>query len=186
MEDFIKNFEWIFVNVGLAIAGVLFGFVFIFAKDKLLKSLSFILWIIFVPNTIYLITDIQYLPGQLAGAGFLDQVMLIGQYLVVIFLGLTTFVYGLLPFEKILPKRRDYELKQILIFLFNFLIAFGVVLGKIQRTHSIYVFTNPGRVLEDIMANISDTRLILVTLLFGMIFNLIYFSLKKGIVKFRI
>lgn len=186
MNDLIDNLDWMTLNVALAVLGLVFGLLFIYIKEKFLKWVFLVLWILFIPNTIYLITDIEYLPKQLVRQNFTFQFLLFLQYLSLVVIGIGTFIYGLSPFDKLFKGKKNNELKAMIIFALNFLIAFAVVMGKFQRTHSWYVFTDPFRVYRDTLVTLNSTQLMIYVLLFGFLFNAIYFFLKRTVLRINI
>lgn len=186
MEIIINNLEWIIVNVILAMIGVLLGWIFLKTYHPLLKVLVFIFWMLFLPNTIYLLTDLQYLPEQLLETEPFFIPILIIEYAVLMGLGVVTFIAGLYPLEKFTSRLKMRDKKTFLITLLvlvNFLIAFGVVLGKELRTHSWYVFTEFPRVVEDVSAVLTTPTFLLFVILFGIMNNLIYFTFRRKVIK---
>jgi uncharacterized membrane protein len=67
MGVFLFNIDWMSFNVMLALLAVLFGFFFMQAKGKILQYLFGMLWFFFLPNTIYLYTDLQHILQQWQG-----------------------------------------------------------------------------------------------------------------------
>lgn len=180
MEIFYNNFFWMIPNVALASLGFVFGLLYLQVKSNFLRIPLFILWILFLPNTIYLLSDLEHYFVQLTETDFIGIIFLTVQYGILFALGILTYFAGMIPMEKFFKKRKlkNYGL---IFLIFNFAIAFGVVLGKIERTHSWYVFTQPYRVLEDIFSVLMTPRLILMVVLFGTAFNLIYFFFRKKV-----
>jgi len=182
MATFFENFGWMGFNVILACLGMIFGLSFLKVRKGILKLVFLVLWILFLPNTIYLLTDLQHLPKQaFAQANLLARVLIFIQYVVLFVFGVFTFVYGLFPIEKLfhLAGKKEHKLKVVLLVLFNFAIAFGVGMGRIERTHSWYVFTQPSRVVDDIFSLLTTSSSLLFVILFGVLCNLFYFSFHK-------
>jgi len=188
MDIFLSNFKWMGENVGLALLGVLFCFLFLRTKSILFKIIFFVFWVLFIPNTIYLITDIQHLPKQLSDTESLFKVFLTIQYFILIGLGVVTYIASVYPVEIFFEKnKKDRRYASLFIFLFNFLIAFGVAIGKVQRTNSLDLITNPAQVFTDFYASASSNQIMLFVIIFGLVLNVLYFyvirSLKKELSK---
>ena len=174
-------------NLILASIGVGLGYVFLGTKQPLFKFIIFLLWILFLPNTIYLLTDLQHLPDQFYRIDNEYKITLMFQYVLLLSFGIISFVVGLWPLEKFILSFKTRERRQISfysIILMNFLIGVGVVLGKELRTHSWYVFTDYTRVLEDLKAFISTPVYIVFALSFGILGNLIYFAFNNKFAKY--
>lgn len=168
-------------NVGLALLGLIFCFLFLRFKNILLKIIFFVFWVLFVPNTIYLITDIQYLPKQFLEADILFKVFVSLQYLVLIGLGVIIYISSVYPIEIFFKKSKtNKKYAALFIFLFNFLIAFAVVIGKVQRTESWHIFTDPIRAFTDFYAAASSSQSMLFVTIFGLGLNIFYFSVIRS------
>jgi uncharacterized membrane protein len=182
MDIAFFNFGWMAINVILSILPVIFINLFIKVNHKIFKGLFFILWFLFIPNSIYLLTDLQYLPQQLSRAEILPNLILISQYIVLVIFGIVTYLYSIKPVIRIIRKRfRKLKQKEIDIgvIVFNFIISFGVILGKVQRTESWHLFTQPIRVITDIERTLHAPGLLLSIILFGVMINIIYFAKEK-------
>lgn len=178
MNIFLFNFEWMIPNMALAGLGFLFGILYLNSKHTYLKIPLFVLWFLFLPNTIYLVTDIQHYFPQILRTDWLGWILLTGQYLFLILFGILSYFAGMIPMEKFFKRKKINNYSWVFL-IFNFAIAFAVVLGKIERTHSWYVFTQPLRVISDILDVFTKPMLILFVVGFGVFLNLIYFAFRK-------
>lgn len=182
MEILLHNVTtWMPQNVALALLGVIFGFLLLKSKKSPFRIIFFVLWFLFVPNTIYLLTDLQYFPEQVVKLEFPYQVILAGQYLLIFILGITTFLLGLYPLEKILKdlKIKDRNIHKVALIIMSFLISFAVALGKIQRVSSWEVFTNPKGIITGVLATYNSSEVMTFVILFGILSSALYFSFKR-------
>lgn len=182
MEIVYRNFEWIPFNVSLALVGFVLSLAFAKVQVWYLKFSLFIFWLLFVPNTIYLVTDLQYFPEQAVQIGHEVKVVLFLQYAAVAVIGILTFVYAMYQLQHFL-MRLEHRKHRIAIFIcvavVNYLVAFAVILGKIERTHSWYVFTNLPRALDDMWSILSTPFMLTAVILAGSLINLLYFFSRK-------
>jgi uncharacterized membrane protein len=186
MNVILFNLEWMSWNLFLAVLGVIFGWFLMRAKTSTSRALFGILWFLFVPNTIYILTDVYHLTYQWSRVFGFYKFLLSIQYIVFLSLGAVTFVYGMYFFEKSLwnylkGKKDIIKQKYIvpLIIAINFLISFGVVMGRAQRTNSWYVFTNIKRVFLDAMITLTSMEFMLSVVTFGIFANIMYFYFKR-------
>ena len=170
MDLLANNFQWMTINVLLAVVPLFLTALFIKENKKWVGVIIFILWLLFVPNTIYLLTDIEYLPRQFSNSNFIFDITLLLQYLTLIILGIYTYLTSMRPIAKLIKN------PNLIIIPFNFFIAFGVAIGKIQRTESWDVIFNPTRVITDINTTLNSPALILFVILFGILINFIWIS----------
>lgn len=179
------NFTWIIFNSILAFIPVVLVVVMRRKMQKVLLLLLGLLWFLFLPNTIYLVTDLQYFPYQAYRVGTPELIILIFQYLGLFAMGIITYLYALEPVNRIIGKYKLGRYSSYFFIALHFIVAFAVVLGKVQRTHSWYVFTNPGRVYADVLATITNQHLMIGVLLFGLLVNFFYFVFRKYFVALK-
>ncbi len=186
MEIFVANFWWMIPNLALASLGFVFALLYLKSKSIFLRIPLFILWLLFLPNTIYLLTDSEHLVEQLPKMDFSIGVLILIQYVFLISLGVLTYFAAMMPIEVFLKRRKPKSLNSsFVLILLNFALGFGVVMGKAERTHSWYVFTQPLRVISDIFTVLTTPLLIIVVILLGILFNLIYFAFKNRFSKLK-
>lgn len=179
MPIFLDNFDWMLLNVTLAFIPLVLA-AFLRKKHSLpVYVVLLLMWMFFLPNTIYLITDMQYFPEQFIRVGLGEQIALFIQYILLTFLGVFTYFYGLDPIER---ASRDHKLsvttKNTMYIAINFVVAFAVILGKVQRTHSWYIVTDTVRVILDINRTLTTPYLVMWILAIGVLINIIFFTTR--------
>ena len=176
------NFSWMIYNSFLALIATGLGFLIFLVNGKFLKIVIGLLWFIFLPNTIYIFTDLEHFIKQWHQVGHAFLPLLTLQYTVFEAVGIITFLFAFFPFEKIIKITKFFKSHTILsLILFNFLIAFGMVLGRVERINSWDVFANPSAVIISAYHVLSSFDLLGLTILFGFLCNFIYFLFRKHV-----
>ncbi|OGH29557.1 MAG: hypothetical protein A3E40_03980 [Candidatus Levybacteria bacterium RIFCSPHIGHO2_12_FULL_37_9] len=184
MEIVVDNTIWMTLNTALAIFAVACGWMVIKAKSKIAKLICGILWILFLPNTIYILSDIIHFIMQLNSAGNMTIIALSLQYLLLIAIGILTFVYGTYPLEVLLRLKRFKTTEiQLFIIMFNFVIIFGAFLGRIHRLNSWDVFTDTTKVIGSIKYTIFSVEAMLSIFALGLAVSLLYFLVRNITIK---
>lgn len=167
-------------NLALAILPVLFSF-FLFRKiNKVFKAVIFILWFLFLPNTVYVVTDVIHLIRQWEYFDGVGRMILLFQYGIFVFIGLTCFVVAFAPWERILQQffRSDKQIVGSLIAL-NFLMGFALVIGRFERVNSWDVFANPMFVVTSSIQVLLSYQMLGLIILFGLFSNFFYFLFRE-------
>lgn len=175
--------EFISLNWNLFLAFIpwLLSSIIILGKlqtNKILLTLLMMTWILFFPNSPYILTDLFHL-GLNANAPIWFDLLLILSFAMT---GLLFGFISLMDIEKIL---RGFLSKGKVIFLtivFLFLSGFGVYIGRYLRWNSWDVISSPVSLFSDIIhrfANpIAHPKTWALTILLGILLNLLYFSFK--------
>ena len=180
MPIFTYNLSWIALNICLAFIPVALVMILRQRMPFFLRAILILLWLLFLPNTIYLVTDLQWFPGQLLATQMPEQAALFVQYIFLTFIGIFTYFFSMEPMSIILEKMRSSRMNKVVLYvMLNFIISYAVVLGKVQRTHSIYLFTDFERVVRDMLATFTSSSLMLWVLLVGIMINTIFFAGRK-------
>lgn len=187
MSLLLFNLSWMAYNICLAIIPMVFGWFAYKTQSNLLRIFYVIIWFLFIPNTIYMLTDIEHLAPQFISSQNTGvHIGLIVEYFVLLFLGIITFILGMFPIEKLmLELKNKYKIAEtdFILIVINFIIAFGVVIGRIQRTNSWDVALNPQKVVADIINTFASPELFSLVILLGILGNLYYFSLKNIVIS---
>lgn len=181
MEILLNNAFWMTGNILLGIIAVVLGWLAIEVKSQVLQVIFGFLWLLFIPNTIYMLTDVIHLKEQFIVLDGINKIVLILQYIFLFLMAFVTFLLAMYPFEKMLIKiyKKNTSFIWLLLFITNFVIAFGLVIGRMQRTNSWEVFTNLVKVIQDSINVLTSVELMMLVLFFGIFNNLIYFLLRQ-------
>ena len=137
------------------------------------------LWLLFFPNSPYLITDLFHLEQRAGVPLYYDLVLLF----MAAWNGLLMGLLSLRNVERFLLQRVSVLKVRVLIFLCIALCGFGIYLGRYDRYNSWHLVTQPLDLLKGIAAKIiypaSHPGAWAVTILFTVVLLLIYEALKK-------
>ncbi|HEX8965018.1 MAG TPA: DUF1361 domain-containing protein [Patescibacteria group bacterium] len=183
------NASWMIYNISLAVIGIFFGFLMLKVKPLFLKTIFGLIWLLFIPNSIYMLTDIIHLYRDLMKVTFFYQVLLTTEYFLLMIIAIITFILSLIFLELTLQQKkfRKYitgSTKSVLFFILNFVVAFGLVLGRMQRLNSWDIVTNLPNVYKNAIHVLTNFQLLMLTLFFGFLCNIVYFSYHYFIKKF--
>lgn len=176
----LHHFHFPLSNVFVALVAVGFTYIFLKVKHKFLKIIFGVVWFLFLPNTAYLFTDTLHIIPQWHSIPVLWQFPFAVLYSIAEIIGIVTFVFAVLPFERIIKKVSSLKKHTIIsLIIFNSIIGFGVVLGRWEHINSYVVFTNPVHVLESVTNIVTSSNLLGLTLLLGLVCNGLYFLCRK-------
>jgi uncharacterized membrane protein len=182
------NVSWMMYNSLLAVIPVLLGWYLYSAKSKGVQGVLFVVWLLFLPNTVYIFTDIIHFFRHIRLVPFPETIFLMLQYIVFFVVGLLTFIVALYPFERLLRKGKNNRKSWhagIIIGL-NFLVGLGIVLGRVHRLNSWDFVVEIDTVISSIIETLTTPHLLLLVLLFGIFSNFTYFLFKDQIAKYTL
>jgi uncharacterized membrane protein len=138
-----------------------------------------LLWLLFLPNAPYIITDFFHLKQRAPVSYWYDVLLLFSAALNGLLLGLAS----LLNVENFITTHYNKRVSGIIILCSLFLCAFGIYIGRYLRWNSWDVFLNPfdmaGDISERILNPFKHFKTWSVTLLFGIFLSVVYFSFKN-------
>lgn len=153
MSELVNNVGWMGWNtllalVPLGLARFLFGHR---ERPRWLLVSGGAVFVAFLPNAPYVLTDVLHLPGELAatdGDHWLAAA-LVGQYLCLFAAGFVAYVLSLVRLERWLADRGTSRRAVLGVDLaLHALCAVGIVLGRVFRFNSWDLVTNPAGLLE--------------------------------------
>jgi len=168
-----ENFSWMTINILLAFIPVLLGWLFYEAKNQIMKIVIFAGWLFFVPNTIYIFTDILHFMQQINEINLFGAAVLAAQYEILFITGFLTYILSMYPVEKKL------KLSTSVIIGINFIIGFGIVIGRIHRLNSWDIIIQTGSVINAALGTITSFELFSLAILFGLFANFMYFLFRE-------
>lgn len=139
------------------------------------------LWLLFLPNAPYIITDFLHLKPRPPIPYWYDILLLFSASLNGLLLG----ILSLLAVERFLVKRYGNRISGLIILCSFFLCSFGIYMGRYLRWNSWDIITNPIGIAADILERIFNPLdhfgTWSVTVLFGIFFYTLYYSIKNFI-----
>ena len=135
-------------------------------------------WVVFFPNSPYILTDLFHL-NQRGGAPLWFDLVLILSFA---WTGLLFGISSLMDIEQVLQNYMSKSKTMIATIIFLFVSGYGIYVGRYLRWNSWDVITNPFALSHDIFVNLVHPEYHLrawgTTLFIGLLLNLIYFSFK--------
>jgi uncharacterized membrane protein len=143
------------------------------------KLLIFGLWLLFLPNAFYIVTDLVHLRLPSAAPVWFDAAIIFAAAMA----GLVMALVSLCRVEKFLVKNFAKWKVAIIVPAILFLASFGVYLGRYLRWNSWDILANPAELLLSIGGRIISPQDHLrtwgMTVVLTGIFSLLYHTFKK-------
>ncbi|KAB1228971.1 DUF1361 domain-containing protein [Chryseobacterium viscerum] len=174
---------FLFLNWNLFLAWIpllLSSFILAFnIKSKISLVFIIIVWILFFPNSPYILTDLFHLKAR-------NTIPIWYDLIVILSYAWTGLICGFISLNDIEQRLSYYYGKRNfingLIVFFLFMSSFGVYLGRFLRWNSWDVLNNPFGLFSDIVVRfiypLEYTKTWGVTLLMGIMLNFMYFTFK--------
>lgn len=173
---------FLFLNWNLFLAWIpllLSSFIRVFhIKSKISLVFIIIVWILFFPNSPYILTDLFHLRARNAVPIWYDLIVILSY-------AWTGLICGFISLHDIEKRLSDFGKKNrinAVIVLFLFISSFGVYLGRFLRWNSWDVLNNPFGLFSDIVLRLiypmEYTKTWGVTVLMGLMLNFMYFTFK--------
>jgi uncharacterized membrane protein len=175
------SFLFLFIPWNLFLAWLPLFFSTLLLKEKKVagKFVWFGLWLLFLPNAPYLITDLIHLEQRLPVPFYFDLILLFSAAWNGLLMGLLSVKN---TEEKLLALYTSGKVKFILFFIF-ILSGFGIYLGRYDRYNSWHILTQPFDLAVDITSYVlqpwQHVHTWAVTILFAAAFWLMYETLSQ-------
>lgn len=140
------------------------------SSNKWLKWMLLFIWLTFIPNSFYLLTDFIHLNKNSESIYYLDLVI-IALYS---FLGFVLGIISILEIEKLEILNKYQFLNNFSIPILSFLIGYGVYIGRELRYNSWDLIKNPIQLVSDLIFEITYIETISFSIAFG---SLVYISI---------
>jgi uncharacterized membrane protein len=182
------SFIYILWNIFLAIIPFIISSILLNTNNKriLNKTIFFIvgiIWLLFIPNAPYIITDLIHIGEVRAVPVLYDSFLLFSSAWVGLLLGM----YSINHIEKILDTKYTKKISILIMALIVLFISFGMYLGRFLRFNSWDVFISPGAFivgLKEIFSNSKNLiEALLYTILFFFFIVISYISWKSTQIK---
>ena len=148
-------------------------------KNKNVQLLLFALWLLFFPNSLYIVTDLVHLKERYPVPLWFDIILIFSAA----FNGLIIAFASLQQVELFLRSKFNNLKTSIIVCGCLFLSSFGIYLGRFLRWNSWDVLSNPLglmlQVTERIVNPFEHPRTWGMTIVFTMFFSIFYFTIKS-------
>ena len=185
MNLILYNISWMGFNVFLALIPIVFGWLTLKTRQRFLCMVFVLIWLFFLPNTLYIFTDLRHIVHTWRGIGFFGKIGLVAQYAIYEIIGFSSFILALYPIEKkfLISRWRERNLlRAFLLVMANFLIGFGMVLGLVLRMNSWDILVDTPKVMHASLQIFSSFELMLLVLFFSVLANFLYFFFRKMLI----
>lgn len=173
MPVLLYTLSWMTYNVFLAILPVIFAHLFRGSKKTIYRLCFFSLWLVFLPNTLYLLTDLIHLRDDMTYLSSVQYGVLLGMYALLILIGCVTYILACLPFFMLTSSKKRHR-TIVMLFVLNFFMGIGIVLGRIFRFNSWDLLLHPVGVFHVSKQIITTSTYISLVVLFAVMSTLLY------------
>lgn len=140
--------------------------------------LMVIAWVLFFPNSPYILTDLFHLKVRAGIPVWYDLIVILSYAWTGLICGFVSLNY----IEKFLSAYFKKQVINLIVVFFLFLSSFGVYLGRFLRWNSWDILNNPFGLFNDIIVRfiypLEHTKTWGVTVLMGIMLNFMYFMIK--------
>jgi uncharacterized membrane protein len=143
------------------------------------QTLLFLVWLLFFPNGLYVVTDLVHLNSKSSVPVWFDAVLLFSAAITSLIMAFAS----LLKMEVFLLRRFTENTVQWMIMAILFLGSFGVYLGRFLRWNSWDIVNSPvelmGQVAHRLLFPLEHGRTWSTTLVLAVFFYLLWLVIKK-------
>jgi uncharacterized membrane protein len=140
----------------------------------------FFCWILFLPNALYIVTDLIHLRAFTNVPLWYDAALLFAAA----FTGIMMAFISIRKAELFLREKLDLKIIKLFVPLMLFMASFGVYLGRFERWNSWDIFINPiglgTNILSCIISPLANYKVWAITIIFTGIFSMLYFFISPA------
>jgi uncharacterized membrane protein len=129
-----------------------------------------LMWLLFLPNAPYIITDLLHLRGNTTVPVWFDSLLVFSYAMA----GLQAGLFSLYIMQQLMEKFFSRNISYTITALCVWLASYGVYLGRFQRWNSWDLFTNPTWLLMDSLRQLTNPTAIKMTVAFACILTFFY------------
>lgn len=175
---------WIIWNLFLAFIPLILSFWLFFTgkqKRTLLWWFNFIIFITFLPNAPYLLTDIIHLIEAIRGGYsiWVTTLIFIPLHVFAIFIGWEAYVISVINQSRYLRRQGGRKFVFLSELITHALCAIGIFLGRFRRFNSWDLVTQPDILLTSTIGDLTAKKPLLVMLITFVILTILYWLTKQ-------
>jgi uncharacterized membrane protein len=169
-------FVW---NLFLASIPLVISSILLQSKKKNIQYSLFIMWILFFPNALYIITDLVHLKERNNVPLWFDLLLIFSAAIN----GMLMAYISLYRVDLFLQTKFNIQKAKLILYACLFISSFGIYVGRFLRWNSWDVFFNPSQftleIIQPFINPIHHPRTWGVTITFFLFFGILYFIIKK-------
>ena len=142
-------------NLGLATVPILISSLIRYCQTVWTRGILGLLWLLFLPNSPYIVTDLVHLRALDSGPLWLDALLVAS----CAGTGLSIGYLSVMQIQREFTQAKRPRLGALVCTSALFLSAFGMYLGRFKRWHSIDLLIDPMGLLLDIIGPFTDPLL---------------------------
>ncbi len=173
------NLAW---NLFLALIPLILSFLLsrLIRKNTVLWWLGMVLFLAFLPNAPYVLTDVIHLLDklQISAIPFYLMAILILAFLTYFYLGFMFYVFSLLNCNYFFQKNHWHRWIIPSEISLNFLSAIGIYLGRFDRLNSWQIFTHPRLVGIHLVQNLTELYKVATILVIFVVITWLFYLTK--------
>ena len=175
------DFTFLLWNLFLALIPLFLSKQFLFnvqvGKSRALRIVILTLWVLFLPNSPYIITDFVHLDGN-RPTFWLDLLL----FFVFSLNGLILGVLSMMDVFSYLRKRNHPILANGILLFVSLLSGYGVFLGRFLRFNSWDILTKPVYLFEQIGSSLTEPKVWAITFAFGGLLWVLFSVMRSYVV----
>ncbi|MFI8380286.1 DUF1361 domain-containing protein [Leeuwenhoekiella sp. NPDC079379] len=180
-----RDFFGLFLVWNLFLASIPLGIVWLLKEQKTLiknnfiVALAFGIWLLFLPNSPYILTDLIHLSYSNPSWFYYDSILIISFAITGLYFGFLS-IYEL---KMIFRKKFNLSVLNTGIIAVLYLSALGIYLGRILRFNSWDILANPTvlfkTLLQFVLSPVENSEVWLFTFIFGTLLTVLYFISER-------
>jgi uncharacterized membrane protein len=143
---------------------------------KEITTLLLLIWLAFLPNSFYIITDLVHVVRSGGNLFYYDLVLISSFAVTGFFLGLLSLIQVEQLFLKLNFKSKT---KSVFVLLICFLNGFGIYIGRVLRFNSWDILSHPIDLFSTLCYELISKETLLFSLHFGIFIYVTYYSYKN-------
>lgn len=149
------------------------------AENRFKYCMALAVWLLFIPNSFYIITDLFHLNRSRSAPQWFDLLLIFS----FAWNGLLAGVLSLRRVEVLLAAEKGNQFAVVFVFVVMWLCGFGVYIGRYLRFNSWDVVTDPlslvAEILDLVIHPFQNAEAWAMTGSYALFMTLLYFTLKK-------
>lgn len=179
---YTKNYTYLFLTWNLLLALIPFGISLILIaiekariKIRIIKTILTFVWLIFLPNTFYILTDFIHLRAHVEITIWFDLILISSFCFAGVYLGIVSLeIFNHLYLRSLSRSSKILINSAILV-----LCSYGIYLGRFLRWNSWDILYNPINLISDFVESLRYPQTYLFTILFTVLMGVIILGYRS-------